>query len=107
MADDPVIAERGVFTASTGAWKLAARQADVIGHLAGRRVVGLDAAEAAGWSRSRTCPSCATRSPSSRPSWQPTTRSATPTGLAGSWPRTGLTADDFLDAYAQRAIPAQ
>jgi hypothetical protein len=42
MADDAVMAERGVVTASAQAWDLAARQADVIRELAAQRVVSLD-----------------------------------------------------------------
>ena len=47
MADDPVVAERGVLTASAEAWGLAVCRADVIRELAARRVVGLEAADAA------------------------------------------------------------
>ena len=47
MADDGVVAERGVLTAPAKAWGLAVRRADVIRELAGRRVVGLEAADAA------------------------------------------------------------
>src|ERR1039457_2565845 len=47
MADDLVVAERGVLTAPAEAWDLAVRRAEVIRHLAGQRVVGLDAADAA------------------------------------------------------------
>ncbi len=47
MADDTVVAERGVLTAPTEAWGLAVRRADVIRELAAQRVVGLDAADAA------------------------------------------------------------
>ena len=47
MADDPVVAERGVLTAPAEAWDLAVRRADVIRELAAQRVVGLGAADAA------------------------------------------------------------
>ena len=47
MADDPVVAERGVLTASAEAWDLAARRAEVIRELAEQRVVGLEAADTA------------------------------------------------------------
>jgi len=47
MADDPVVAERGVLTAPAEAWDLAVRWAEVIRRLAGQRVVGLEAADAA------------------------------------------------------------
>jgi putative transposase len=47
MADDPVVAERGVLTAPAEAWGLAVRRAEVIRELAARRVVSLDAADAA------------------------------------------------------------
>ncbi len=47
MADDPVVAERGVLTAPAEAWDLAVRQAEVIRELAAQRVVGLEAADAA------------------------------------------------------------
>ena len=47
MADDPVVAERGVLTAPAQAWDLAARQTEVIRQLAGQRVVGLAAADTA------------------------------------------------------------
>jgi putative transposase len=47
MADDPVVPERGVLTASAQAWDLAARQAEVIRGLAGQRVVSLVDADAA------------------------------------------------------------
>jgi putative transposase len=47
MADDTVVVERGVLTAAAEAWDLAVRQAEVIGHLAGQRTVGLAAADAA------------------------------------------------------------
>jgi len=47
MADDLVVAERGVLTAPAEAWGLAVRRAEVIRELAGQRVVGLEAADAA------------------------------------------------------------
>ena len=47
MADDPVVAERGVLTAPAKAWDLAVRRADVNRELATRQVVGLEAADAA------------------------------------------------------------
>jgi len=47
MADDPAVVERGVLTAASDAWDLAVRRAEVIGQLAGQRVVGLAAADAA------------------------------------------------------------
>ena len=47
MADDPVVAERGVLTAPAETWDLAVRRADVIRELAAQRVVGLEAADAA------------------------------------------------------------
>jgi putative transposase len=47
MADDAVVAERGVVTASAQAWDLAARRADVIRELAAQRVVSLEDADAA------------------------------------------------------------
>ncbi len=47
MADDLVVAERGVLTASAEAWGLAVGRAEVIRELAARRVVGLEAADAA------------------------------------------------------------
>jgi len=47
MADDPAVVERGVLTAASVAWDLAVRRAEVIGQLAGRRTVGLEAADAA------------------------------------------------------------
>ena len=47
MADDAVVAERGVVTASAQAWDLAARRADVIRGLAAQRVVSLEDADAA------------------------------------------------------------
>jgi putative transposase len=47
MADDPVVAERGVLTAPAEAWGLAVRRAEVIRELAAQRVVGLGAADAA------------------------------------------------------------
>jgi putative transposase len=47
MADDAVVAERGVVTASEQAWDLAARRADVIKGLAAQRVVSLKDADAA------------------------------------------------------------
>jgi putative transposase len=47
MADDPVVAERGVLTAPAEAWELAAQRAGVIRELAARREVGLEAADAA------------------------------------------------------------
>jgi putative transposase len=47
MAGDLAVAERGVLTAPAEAWDLAARQAEVIRRLAARRVVGMDAADAA------------------------------------------------------------
>ncbi len=47
MPDDPVVAERGVLTASAEAWDLAVHRADVIRGLAAQRVVGLEAADAA------------------------------------------------------------
>jgi putative transposase len=42
-----VVAERGVLTAPAKAWDLAVRRAGVIRELAARRVVSLDAADAA------------------------------------------------------------
>jgi putative transposase len=47
MADDRVVAERGVLTAPAAAWDLAVHRADVIRELAAQRVVGLDSADAA------------------------------------------------------------
>jgi putative transposase len=47
MDDDPAVAERGVLTAPAEAWDLAVRRAEVIGELAPRRVVSLEAADAA------------------------------------------------------------
>jgi putative transposase len=47
MVDDPVVAERGVLTAPAEAWNLAVRRAEVIRELAARRVVSLEAADAA------------------------------------------------------------
>lgn len=47
MADDPVVAERGVVSAADGAWELAVRRAGVIGPLAGQPRLGLAAADAA------------------------------------------------------------
>ena len=47
MADDPVVAERGVLTAPAEEWDMAVRRAEVIGPLAEQRVVGLEAADAA------------------------------------------------------------
>jgi putative transposase len=47
VADDLAVAERGVLTVPAEAWNLAARQAEVIRHLGARRVVGIDAADAA------------------------------------------------------------
>src|SRR5260370_30808327 len=46
MADDPVVAERGVVTAADEAWDLAVRRAGVIGPLAEQPRVGLEAADA-------------------------------------------------------------
>ena len=47
MADDAVVAERGVLTAPARAWDLAARRASVIRGLAAQRVVSLEDADAA------------------------------------------------------------
>src|SRR6516225_2989659 len=47
VADELVVAERGVLTAPAEEWDLAARRSAVIGELAGQRVVGLEAADAA------------------------------------------------------------
>jgi hypothetical protein len=47
MADDAVVVERGVLTAAAEAWDLAVRRAEVVRQLAGRRMVGLEAADAA------------------------------------------------------------
>jgi putative transposase len=47
MADDPVVAERGVLTAVDEAWDLAVRRVGVIGPLAEQPRVGLAAADAA------------------------------------------------------------
>lgn len=47
MADDPVVAERGVLTAPAEAWNLAVRRAEAIRELAAQRVVSLEAADAA------------------------------------------------------------
>jgi len=47
MADDPVVAERGVLTASAEAWDLATRRAEVVRELAGQRVVSVADADAA------------------------------------------------------------
>ena len=47
MADELVVAERGVLTAPAEEWDLAARRAGVIRVLASQRVVGLEAADAA------------------------------------------------------------
>src|SRR5256885_2368524 len=41
------VAERGVLTASDEAWSVAVRRAEVIGALAGERLVGVEAADAA------------------------------------------------------------
>ena len=40
MADDPVVAERGVLTAPAEAWGLAVSRADMIRELAARPVLG-------------------------------------------------------------------
>src|SRR5260370_32334538 len=47
MADDSAVVERGVLTAPAQAWDLAVRRAEVIGRLAERGTVGLDAADVA------------------------------------------------------------
>ena len=47
MADDAVVAERGVLTALAEAWDLAARRAEVVRELAGQRVVSVADADAA------------------------------------------------------------
>src|SRR5216683_2347179 len=47
MADDSAVVERGVLTAPAQAWDLAVRRAEVIGRLAERGTVGLQAADVA------------------------------------------------------------
>src|SRR6266851_5075349 len=47
MADDSAVVERGVLTAPAQAWDLAVRRAEVIGRLAERGTVSLEAADVA------------------------------------------------------------
>src|SRR5260370_29584012 len=47
MADDSAVVERGVLTGPAQAWDLAVRRAEVIGRLAERGTVGLQAADVA------------------------------------------------------------
>ena len=47
MAGEPAVVERGVLTAPAQAWDLAVRRAEVIGRLAERGTVGLEAADVA------------------------------------------------------------
>jgi putative transposase len=47
VAGEPAVVERGVLTAPAQAWDLAVRRAEVIGRLAERGTVGLEAADVA------------------------------------------------------------